>query len=212
VPDEKGVTHIDALSKALAKRQPERLAYFAFDLLHLDGHDLRDCPIEDRKVLLRDVIAVAARPRLVTLDHIVGNGAALFEAVRHHDGEGIVSKRSGSPYRGGPSRDWLKIKVSETGVFVITGFSERGPGRLEARAVAELRDSVLVPAGRVKFGLAGKRLWQRLDPLHDGPSNRSGIVPVRPELVETGPPARCEPYRASHAAARARWGNRLIMK
>ena len=47
VPDERGVTHLDALSEAISAREPERLAYFAFDLLHLNGHDLRRCAIED---------------------------------------------------------------------------------------------------------------------------------------------------------------------
>jgi ATP-dependent DNA ligase len=83
-----------------------------------------------------------------------------------------------SPYHGGTSRGWLKTKVSETGVFVITGSVPH-----EAVAVAELRDSVLASAGRVQFGLAGKGLWQRLDRLRDGPATRSGMVPVRPELV-----------------------------
>jgi bifunctional non-homologous end joining protein LigD len=64
VPDERG-THIDALSEAISERRPECLAYFAFDLLHLDGHDLCLCAPEDRKMLLRDVIntAQAARRR-----------------------------------------------------------------------------------------------------------------------------------------------------
>src|SRR5262245_12172439 len=59
VPDDRGVTHIDALNEAISARQPDRFAYFAFDLLHLDGHDLRRCPLEDRKTLLRDVIGAA---------------------------------------------------------------------------------------------------------------------------------------------------------
>src|SRR5262249_9850943 len=59
VPDERGVTHIDGLTEAIRERRPDRLAYFAFDLLHLDGHDLRRCPIEDRKALLRDLIGAA---------------------------------------------------------------------------------------------------------------------------------------------------------
>jgi bifunctional non-homologous end joining protein LigD len=101
VPDERGVTHIDQLTEALRLRRPEQLAYFAFDLLHLDGHDLRACRIEDRKALLRDVVGAAGGPRLATVDHIAGNGAALFEAVRQLGAEGIVSKRIGSPYRGG---------------------------------------------------------------------------------------------------------------
>jgi hypothetical protein len=54
-PDDRGVTHIDALSEALRLRRPDQFAYFAFDLLYLDGHDLRRCAIEDRKALLRDL-------------------------------------------------------------------------------------------------------------------------------------------------------------
>jgi len=178
VSDARGVTHIDALTEAMRLRRGEELAYFAFDLSHLDGHDLRASRIEDRKALLRDLVGAAGGPRLVTVDHITGSGAPLFEAVRQLGAEGIVSKRAGSPYRGGTSRDWLKVKVSEEGAFVITGYIEG-----EAIAVAGLRDGVLVPAGLVQFGLAGKGLWRRLDPLRAGPSARSGLVPVHPELV-----------------------------
>ena len=147
VPDERGVTHLDALSEAISARRPERLAYFAFDLLHLDGHDLRRCPIEDRKVLLRDVIGAARCERIVYVDHVLGIGRELLEAVRQVGAEGIVSKRRGSPYRGGESRDWLKAKCHEIGSFVVTGFSELGAGRLEAIYVAELRGGELRPVG-----------------------------------------------------------------
>jgi bifunctional non-homologous end joining protein LigD len=178
VPDERGVTHIDLLTQAMRQRRPEQLAYFAFDLLHLDGHDLRGCAIEDRKALLRDVVSAAGGERIAMVDHISSNGAALFEAVRQIGAEGIVSKRAGSAYRGGPSRDWLKVKVSETAAFVITGYIKG-----EAVAVAERRGGALVPVGLVKFGLTGKDLWSRLDPLRAGPASRGGVVPVRPELV-----------------------------
>src|SRR5262249_18748855 len=73
-PDGNGVTHIDALNNAIAARRPDRLAFVAFDLLHLDGHDLRRCPIEDRKLLLRDVIGMARSDRVVYVDHVVGIG------------------------------------------------------------------------------------------------------------------------------------------
>jgi bifunctional non-homologous end joining protein LigD len=151
VPDARGVTHIDLLTQAMRQRRGDQLAYFAFDLLHLDGHDLRGCAIEDRKALLRDVIGTAGASRIVAVDSMVGGGAQLFAAVRQLGAEGVVSKRGGSPYRGGPSRDWLKAKISETAAFVITGYIER-----EAVAVAELRGGALVPAGLVKFGLAGR--------------------------------------------------------
>ena len=182
VPDDKGVTHIDALNDAIAQRRPDRLAYFAFDLLHLDGHDLRRCPIEDRKMLLRDVIGAARCERIVHVDYVTGIGRELFQAVRQVGAEGIVSKRAGSIYRGGESRDWLKTKCNETRVFAITGFSELGEGRLEAIYVAEERDGMLCPAGSVQFGFAGKGLWHTLDRLRAGPA-RKGIIPVKLGLL-----------------------------
>ena len=112
------------------------------------------------------------------VDYITSSGAALFEAVRQIGAEGIVSKRVGSTYSGGPSRDWLKAKVSETGAFVIIGYIKR-----EAVAVAELRNGVLVPVGLVKFGLGGKDLWRQLEPLRAGPATLSGVIRVQPKLV-----------------------------
>ena len=56
VPDDRGVTHLDHLNDAISRREPHRLAYYAFDLLHIDGHDLRRCPIEQRKDVLRQVL------------------------------------------------------------------------------------------------------------------------------------------------------------
>jgi bifunctional non-homologous end joining protein LigD len=182
VPDERGVTHIDGLTATIRERRPEQFAYFAFDILHHDGHDLRRCPIEDRKALLRDLIGAAGCPRLVYVDHVVSSGAELLEAVRQVGAEGIVSKRRCSLYRGGPGRDWLKAKVSETGVFVIIGFAEVGEGRLDVVYVAEVRDGRLVAAGSIKFGIR-RGLWHRLDRLRAGPVERGGFIPVRPELA-----------------------------
>lgn len=90
---------------------------------------------------------------------IVGSGQQLASS-----GPKASSPSAGGPYRAGTSRDWLKTKVSEVGAFVITGFVLR-----EAVAVAELQDGVLVPVGQVKFGLAGKELWQQLERLGAGP-------------------------------------------
>ena len=70
------------------------------------------------------------------VDHVTGRGTEFFEHVQAVGAEGIVSKRIGSHYRGGPSRDWLKTKCHAMGSLVITGFQELGPGRLEALHVA----------------------------------------------------------------------------
>ena len=101
--------------------------------------------------------------------------------MRQVGAEGIVSKRRGSLYGGGESREWLKTKVFELGTFMITGFAELGDRRLDAIYVAEERDGQLVPAGAVKFGLAGRGLWRILDQLRVGVARKS-FVPVRPVL------------------------------
>jgi bifunctional non-homologous end joining protein LigD len=181
VPDERGVTHIDLLQAASSRYGADRLAYFAFDLLYLEGHDLRRCPIEHRKALLRQVLEDAGCERIIYVDHILGRGVDLFERVREIGAEGIVSKRLGSLYRGRESRDWLKTKCHEFGEFVITGFEELGEARLEEVYVAEEIHGDLRPAGQIRFGFAGKGLWSELDSLRSGPM-RKGVIPVQPTL------------------------------
>ena len=161
-----------------------RFAYFAFDLLHLDGHDLRRCPIEERKTRLRQTLDQAGGARLIYVADIVGRGAELFEHVRTLGAEGIVSKRAGSRYPGGVSRDWRKTKCHATDQFVVTGFRELGSGRIEALHVAERREGTLVAAGEVRFGLAGKGLlWSLLDQRRAGATRTHGVVVIEPGLL-----------------------------
>jgi ATP-dependent DNA ligase len=155
VPDERGITHIDLLQ--------------------------RRCPIEERKALLRQVLDEAGCERIVYVDHIIGCGADLFKRIKEIGAEGIVSKRLGTPYRGRESRDWLKTKCHEFGEFVITGFQELSEGRLEGVYVAEEIGGALKPAGQIRYGFAGKRLWNELDALRSGPAHKR-VVPVVPAL------------------------------
>ena|SRR5258708_2231738 len=101
-PDERGVTHLDDLAEAIGNGRVERLAYFAFDLLHLDGHDLHACPLVERKALLAALLATAACKRVVYVDHLKDGAERLLDAVRQAGGEGIVAKRAGGRYRAGP--------------------------------------------------------------------------------------------------------------
>ena len=107
--------------------------------------------------------------------------------------ESIVSKRAGTRYGAGTSRDWRKIQVNETGAFVITGYIER-----EMIAVAELKDDMLVR----EIWLADKDLWRRLDQLLTGPETRSGMVPVRPEAIGADVPSLMEIKRDNERDAR----------
>jgi bifunctional non-homologous end joining protein LigD len=123
VPVERGVTHIDQLSFAV-HHAPERLAYYAFDLLWLDRRDLRRRPLLERKALLQKLLA-RAPGRVIFSDHFAGDGAVLFRRVGELGGEGIVSKRADAPYTSGPSSTWLKVKHAAVGTFPSSATSPR---------------------------------------------------------------------------------------
>jgi bifunctional non-homologous end joining protein LigD len=93
--------------------------FFAFDLLHLDGQDLRDCPLLERRERLRGLIKPDKRSSIQFSDHVEGDGAKFFDAASGL--EGIVSKRAASRYRSGGSRSWLKTKNMVEGEFILVG-------------------------------------------------------------------------------------------
>jgi bifunctional non-homologous end joining protein LigD len=84
-------------------------AIAAFDLLTLNGKDLRQEPIEARKQTLKRLVAKKSR---IQYSKHFKDGQGLFEAAEQSGIEGVIAKRRGSIYRGGPSKDWLKIKTS----------------------------------------------------------------------------------------------------
>src|SRR5262249_40865609 len=86
---------------------------FAFDLLYLNGKDLRTLPLIQRKAMLKKLLK-RKRSRIVYLDHVESNGRLLFDEVVKMDLEGIVCKRKNSPYKvtEKPSPHWIKVKNS----------------------------------------------------------------------------------------------------
>jgi bifunctional non-homologous end joining protein LigD len=178
-PDERGLTHLDDLAGAMQRRDTAALAYFAFDILHLDDHDLRRCPLVERKAILAELLRAAGCPRLLYVDYVDDDGDRLLDAVRKVGAEGIVAKRRAGLYHSGPSREWLKTTCSEVGKFVITGFRDTTPGTIEAVTVAEVVDDKLLPAGEVQFGV-GRRLREALEAIRLDPRPGRRRVPVRP--------------------------------
>jgi len=85
--------------------------FFAFDLLFLNGEDLRPLPLIERKARLKKLLR-RKRRRILYLDHIEADGRLLFEEVVRRDLEGIVCKRKDSPYKvtERPSPHWIKVK------------------------------------------------------------------------------------------------------
>ena len=174
------------------------VTYLAFDLLALNDFDLRTLPLTARKTLLMKLIK--GRGYVRALDHLEGNGQALFDLCRTQRLEGVVAKRASSPYRHGPKRteDWVKIKTERDDEFVVIGFlrgkGTRGP--LGALCVASYSGERLVYRGRVGSGLDAatlSSLEQTLEAMRVDEFPASGSAPedakdalwVRPELVVT---------------------------
>jgi bifunctional non-homologous end joining protein LigD len=97
---------------------------YAFDLLELDGQDLRTQPLVDRKKRLARLLG-GRRLGIVLSDHTDEDGALLFVHACRMGLEGIVSKRLSAPYRSGPSRDWLKVKNPDSPAMIRGREAER---------------------------------------------------------------------------------------
>jgi DNA ligase D-like protein (predicted ligase) len=94
---------------------------YLFDILWLDGRDVRDLPLRVRKRLLRDALTFGGPLRLVP--HRNGAGVAYFEEACRKGWEGLIAKRAVSPYRSTRSKDWLKFKCAQGQELVIGGFT-----------------------------------------------------------------------------------------
>jgi ATP-dependent DNA ligase len=120
VQNDAGVTDFSALPSTI-KSRPGDLVFFAFDLLHLDGEDLRPAPLEERRARLRLLVNQVPGSRIVMSDEYDGDGAAFFDLVSSHDLEGMVSKKKGSRYWSGASDSWKKTKCWTTSTMQVIG-------------------------------------------------------------------------------------------
>ena len=192
VLDDQGISRFGKLQDALSQGAGNKLVFYAFDLLYLDGWDLRAAPLHKRKALLTQLLAghINARSALHYSDHMEGDGGPLYDLASEKGLEGIVSKRSNSPYLGGRSSSWLKIKALLTGDFVIAGYSDsEKAGGIGALGMAEWVDGELQYRGKVGTGIDAttmRALLKRLEPMRI-PGKLDGappeIMPVRPTLT-----------------------------
>src|SRR5690606_14589125 len=155
VLDAKGISRFADLQEALSSGAGSRLVFYAFDLLHLDGWDLRGVPLEKRKDLLARLLAahIGGRSAIQYSDHVEGDGEALYQRASEIGLEGVISKRADAPYTAGRSATWLKSKAQKLGEFVIAGYSaSAAAGGIGAIGVAEWVDGDLEYRGKVGTG------------------------------------------------------------
>lgn len=191
-----GVTDFKSLQEHIDSPHPA-IRYFAFDLLSLDGQDLRKEPLAKRKERLRKLMsAKGISDNLVYSDHVVGSGPDFFAKASEAGLEGIMSKRADAPYRSGRGKDWLKIKCTQAQEFVIGGYSKsdvRGKP-FASLLLGTFDDGKLIYAGKVGTGFNARDsadLAERFAPLvRKTPAfeavpapERKGAVWLDPELV-----------------------------
>jgi len=160
VADEEGRTDFGALQEALSAGSGG-FGYYLFDLLHLDGEDLRSLPLIERKEKLRLLLEGTGSPLLYS-DHIEGDAALVYSHACDLKLEGIVSKKRNDVYRSGRGKSWLKVKCGMEQEFVIIGWrpSDKAGRPFSSLLLAVHEEGKLRYAGRVGTGYSGARLGE----------------------------------------------------
>jgi len=143
-------TNFSELQAELAAGNQDRLVFYAFDLLYLDGLDLRRSPQIERKRVLKALLEGCEGPALYS-EHLVGVGQEMFEHAAKLNWEGIVSKNADAPYRSDRNEAWLKIKTSQRAKFPVIGFV-KDPSGVAALYLGKREGKDLVYMGKVGTG------------------------------------------------------------
>ncbi|MGI6228969.1 MAG: DNA ligase D, partial [Christensenellales bacterium] len=154
VADRSGKTDFQALQSFLKKKEQKSLTYIVFDLLALDGEDLREKPLIQRKETLNKLLADAP-DNIQYSGHVAGKGGDCFKAACAADFEGIVGKRADSRYLGTRNSDWIKLKCRKRQEFVVGGYtvSGKGPRKISSLLLGVYDGGALVYVGRAGTGL-----------------------------------------------------------
>lgn len=131
VLDDEGRSDFSQLQRAVGAHRfainTTEIVMYAFDLLYLEGNDLRNRPLEDRKALLEQVLR-DADGSIRFCEAIEGDGGEIVDAVCELGLEGVVAKRKGGRYRSGRGGDWIKVKCLQKADFHVIGYVVAGGG------------------------------------------------------------------------------------
>ncbi len=197
VLDERGATSFADLQAAFQEGAKVNLTYFAFDLLHLDGHNLRNLPLLERKDFLEKLLAdLEADAPIRFSEHFEADGKKVFTEACNLGAEGIVSKLASAPYSSTRGNSWIKSKCFQEQEFVIGGFTDPSNGStgIGALLIGYYDKDKLRYAGRSGTGFTQKtqqtlhkqlsKLVQSKSPFTDISKGVSrGVHWVKPESV-----------------------------
>lgn len=149
------------------KRVTDKTIFYAFDLLYLDGHDLTNLDLAERREMLESLI-IDPEGVIRLSEEIEADGEALLRTACAHGLEGIIAKNKNQRYRSGRTGDWLKIKCIQSDSFVVIGYepSNAVRGAIASLLLAAKKDDGLVYVGSVGTGFKhqqAKEIRKQLD-------------------------------------------------
>lgn len=161
VPNEAGIPDFGALQQAFDIELTNDVVLYLFDLPYVAGYDLRSVPLQERRLLLQQLLAVSNSDHVHFSETFEGSPQSVFASACKLGLEGVVAKRRNSTYRSSRSADWIKLKCSQRQEFVIGGYTapqgvRTGFGALLLGVNDE--DGVLQYAGDVGTGFSEKVL------------------------------------------------------
>jgi bifunctional non-homologous end joining protein LigD len=170
IEDENGISTFSGLQAALKAGEQKRFFYYVFDLLHLDGRDLSELPLIERRAVLAKLIGHQQRGPIRYSEHVEKPGAVVLDQACKLSLEGIVSKRADAPYRSGRSETFIKTKCSNAQEFVVGGYSPSTalPNAVGTLVAGYYDQRRLIYAGRIGTGYTremARDLWKRLHAL-----------------------------------------------
>ena len=180
--NEAGLSDFHALQSAITRRKPSRDLYLvAFDILHLNGHDLRNVPVGDRRKILQEMIPLVGRIQFSKA--MPGTGDAVYRLVEKAGLEGMVSKRKDGTYLSGPTMNWRKIKCYTEKEMDIIGV-QREAGK---PAMVLMADKGRYAGGAFVTFKADmrQRLWDRVQGKVGGPAP-IGLKSEKAEWLKPG--------------------------
>lgn len=159
ITDASGKTDFQALQNYIKNGKSEKLTYIVFDLLALDGEDLRKHTVMQRKEIL-ETLMKDAPPNLYYSRYIKGMGKESFTAACKAGMEGIVGKKVDSIYSGTRNGDWIKLKCEKRQEFVIGGYSlsEKKSRGVSSLLLGVYENDQLIYTGRAGTGMSQKEM------------------------------------------------------
>jgi bifunctional non-homologous end joining protein LigD len=159
--DEEGRTDFQKLQNSFKSKNDKQLRYYIFDLLYLDGVDLRELPLLERKAKLENLLKGSA-DNIIYSDHFTEDGEEFYQESCKHKLEGIISKIANGPYHSGRNDLWVKTKCSTRQEFVIGGWTNPQGGRtgIGALILGIYEKGKLRYAGKVGTGFNNQSLKQ----------------------------------------------------